>query len=89
MNAGVAAIGCNIHDRMSAFVIVVDTPYAGTTSAEGRVVLHNGAGAGALTIWHQDLRAPGGKLTRAVASGRPPAGETVIVDLRPAQSGHH
>ena len=37
--AGVVAIGCNIHDRMSGFIIVVDTPYAGKSDASGRVVI--------------------------------------------------
>ena len=33
--AGVAALGCNIHDQMLAYVRVVDTPYAGKTDATG------------------------------------------------------
>ena len=33
--AGEIALGCNIHDRMSAFVYVVDTPWFGKTGADG------------------------------------------------------
>lgn len=84
--AGVAAIGCNIHDRMSAFIVVVDTPYAMKTGPDGRVVLRGAAGAGKVTVWHEDLRAPGGQLTRPVAAERTAAGETIAIDLRVAAS---
>ena len=33
--AGVVTLGCNIHDRMLAFVVVVETPYFGITAADG------------------------------------------------------
>lgn len=37
---GVVALGCNIHDRMSAYVVVVDTPhFALTGKAAGRAEL--------------------------------------------------
>src|SRR5262245_52784583 len=36
--AGVVTLGCNIHDRMSAFVVVVDTPYFSQTK-DGRASL--------------------------------------------------
>ena len=35
---GVVAIGCNIHDQMSAYLVVVDTPYFAKT-ADGRALL--------------------------------------------------
>jgi plastocyanin len=37
---GVVTLGCNIHDRMSAYVVVVDTPYFATTRS-GRAELAN------------------------------------------------
>ena len=36
---GVVALGCNIHDQMSGFIVVVDTPYAAQTDAQGHVHL--------------------------------------------------
>jgi plastocyanin len=30
---GVVALGCNIHDQMSAYIVVVDTPYFAKTAA--------------------------------------------------------
>lgn len=50
--AGVAAVGCNIHDTMVAYIRVVDTPYAGKTGADGKVTLDLPAGAAAATVWH-------------------------------------
>jgi plastocyanin len=36
---GLVVLGCNIHDQMLAWVVVVDTPYFGKTSANGLVEL--------------------------------------------------
>ena len=36
---GVVVLGCNIHDMMAAWVVVVDTPYFGKTAAGGTSVL--------------------------------------------------
>ena len=67
---GVVALGCNIHDQMTAFIDVVDTPWAAKTDAQGNVVL-NGVPAGTVTvaIWHPYLRAPGNSLSKTVALG--------------------
>lgn len=50
--AGIAAIGCNIHDAMVAYIRVVDTPYAGKTGADGTAVLDLPASAAIATVWH-------------------------------------
>ena len=56
---GVAVLGCNIHDNMTAWVVVVDTPYFGRSAAPGKVVLGNvPAGSYNLRVWHPGL-APG------------------------------
>ena len=36
---GIAVLGCNIHDNMTAWVVIVDTPWYGQTGADGRLVL--------------------------------------------------
>lgn len=54
---GTAVLGCNIHDAMTAFIRVVDTPHFGKTGADGKVVLDVPAGAHALTVWHAGLAA--------------------------------
>ena len=54
--SGVAAIGCNIHDQMIAYVYVADAPYAAITDASGRAELHDvPAGAYRANLWHPQL----------------------------------
>jgi plastocyanin len=56
--AGVANLGCNIHDRMSAYIVVVDTPHFAATDKDGRISLANlGAGKYVVHVWHPELRA--------------------------------
>lgn len=63
--AGVVALGCNIHDAMSGFVLVVDTPYAVQTDANGRATLPGvPAGAVSVRIWHPTIRAPDNMLSQ-------------------------
>lgn len=86
--AGIAAVGCNIHDQMQAYIVVVDTPFVGRTGADGAVLIRGAAGAGELRVWHPDLRARGGLATRAVTL--PAAGavqQAFVIQLR-ASGGH-
>lgn len=53
---GVATLGCNIHDRMSARIVVVDTPLFARTDAKGQAVLDLPAGEHELLLWHASLR---------------------------------
>ena len=54
--AGVAVLGCNIHDNMVAWVVVVDTPYFGRSAKAGPVSLGNvPAGSYRLRAWHPGL----------------------------------
>lgn len=49
---GTAALGCNVHDRMNAWVHVVDTPLFARTDARGEATLEVPAGAHLLRGWH-------------------------------------
>jgi plastocyanin len=50
---GAAVLGCNIHDRMAAWVVVVDTPYHTRTDATGRAQLSGvPPGPYRLRAWH-------------------------------------
>jgi len=49
---GVATLGCNIHDRMSAHVVVVDTPLFARTDAKGQATFDLPAGEHAVKAWH-------------------------------------
>ena len=55
--SGVVALGCNIHDQMVGWVLVVDTPYyARTPAATGKVQLDNvPPGTYTLRTWHARL----------------------------------
>ena len=66
--AGVVALGCNIHDQMSAFIVVTDSAWTARTNAQGLVTFADAPNApGRVTVWHPYLRAPGGQLQEAVA----------------------
>jgi len=54
--AGIAVLGCNIHDTMVAWVVVVDTPWFGRTGTDGRLQLPQvPAGSYRLRTWHPSL----------------------------------
>ena len=50
---GVVTLGCNIHDWMSAYLFVSETPYFAVTGADGKVAI-KGVPAGTYTVrvWH-------------------------------------
>ena len=59
-SAGTVALGCNIHDQMSGFIKVVDTPFAAKTDSSGMLTIPGlPAGRAALTVWQERLRARG------------------------------
>ena len=64
--SGVAVLGCNIHDDMVGWIVVVETPHFGTSAASGQVRLDNvPAGQYTLRVWHPRL--PTGAEARATA----------------------
>jgi hypothetical protein len=54
---GVATLGCNIHDRMSAHIVVVDTPLFASSDAAGAARFDLPAGDHVLLFWHARLGA--------------------------------
>jgi len=63
---GLVVLGCNIHERMLAFVYVVDTPYFAKTGSEGKARIEQlPAGAYQLRLWHPrlDVESPPRPLT--------------------------
>lgn len=50
---GLVRIFCNVHHSMVSYLMVVDTPYFTTSTAEGEFQLDDlPAGSGTLTVWH-------------------------------------
>lgn len=53
---GEIAMGCNIHDWMSGYILVVDTPYFAKTNANGIAVFPNTIkGDYQLNVWHPQM----------------------------------
>ncbi|MCU7370810.1 methylamine utilization protein [Paucibacter sp. O1-1] len=55
---GIATLGCNIHDKMSAHIVVVDTPLFAKTDAQGLLKLDLPAGEHNLKVWHPRVGRP-------------------------------
>ena len=65
--AGVVALGCNIHDQMSAFVVVTDSAWTARTNAQGMVEFGDTPNApGRVIVWHPYLRSPSGTMQAAI-----------------------
>lgn len=81
---GIAVLGCNIHDNMVAWVVVVETPHHAKTDGTGKARLDGvAAGAWRLRSWHPALPpgAPAQEQALAVAAG----GSTAAVRLAGAR----
>ncbi|CAN7404020.1 methylamine utilization protein [Pseudomonas sp. LjRoot71] len=66
---GLVTLGCNIHDWMLGFILVLDTPWFAQTDAQGKARLNFDAAAGqTLQLWHPRIADPQETLNRAVPS---------------------
>ncbi|MBI2813913.1 MAG: methylamine utilization protein [Opitutae bacterium] len=54
---GLVTLGCNIHDWMLAYIVVVPTPWFAKTDAAGLATLAAPAGRYRLELWHPRLAA--------------------------------
>ena len=79
---GTVAIGCNIHDSMSAYIRVVDTPYYATTGANGRVTLNVPEGDGSLAVWQPTLDGPEHQSVKNITVGKMAAAQTFSIKVR-------
>jgi hypothetical protein len=78
---GVVALGCNIHDWMSSYVVVVATPYFAKTPADGAVTITGLApGKYQLEIWHPRL-ASDTRRELTIATGEAPL-QTISIVLK-------
>lgn len=55
---GVVSVGCNIHDWMRSYVVVLDTPWFARSGPDGVVRLSAPAGRYRREIWHYRLAQP-------------------------------
>ena len=73
-----AALGCNIHDRMSAHVVVVDTPTFARTDDKGQASFDLPAGEHTAKAWHAGQKSP---MLQSVRLDVPAAGGVVTLTL--------
>lgn len=85
---GVVILGCNIHDFMLAYVLVLETPYFARTGADGKARLTDlPAGSYELRAWHPRLPGaaePASQPVAVAASGSTSA--TFRLTLQPERS---
>lgn len=77
---GIAVLGCNIHDAMAAWMVVVETPYYGRSPIGGHITLENvPPGAYRLRAWHPGLPVGAPALDQALTLA--PAGSSTTIKL--------
>lgn len=81
---GIVTIGCNIHDWMTAYVCIVETPFFAVTGADGRAQVRGlAAGAYRAEVWQPRIKgAPSGS-AQQITVGSEPARVTFALDLKP------
>jgi plastocyanin len=79
---GIVAIGCNIHDWMSAYVCVLETPFFAITGADGNAQLRGlAAGAYDVEVWQPRLKGePSANKQQVTVAG--PAKVEFALDLK-------
>jgi plastocyanin len=80
---GVVALGCNIHDAMSAFIVVTDSPWTVRTNAQGVAAFDAPNAPGRVTVWHPYLRAPANLVQANLGAGQRAANFTVRLRAPP------
>jgi plastocyanin len=82
---GVVALGCNIHDGMSAFIYITDTAWTARTNAQGIAAFPDAPNApGRVAVWHPYLRTPGGTMQQALSPGQRVASFSVRLRAPPS-----
>ena len=67
---GIAVIGCNIHDQMAAWIVVVDTPFYAVTGADGNAKINVAmAGSYRVKVWHPGLPGTSDGLSQPLTVG--------------------
>lgn len=89
-STGTAALGCNIHDGMVAFVRVVDTPHAAKTDEAGAAVIRNAPpGPVIVSVWHPYAKAKDQSVAaKAVVAAEGATKLVVTLDVT-SMSRHH
>jgi plastocyanin len=88
--AGIVVIGCNIHDGMLGYIVVVDTPYFAQTNELGIAALTNlPSGAYAVSAWTPRVRPSGLPPAQQVALSEPAGALEIRIAGRLAPAHPH
>ena len=86
--SGVVTLGCNIHDQMLGYILIVDSNVFAKTDANGVAILSvDDSSSGAVRIWSPRITSKGETLYQAMPENRP--GDVVFNlsgKLRPAHA---
>jgi hypothetical protein len=77
---GTVTLGCNIHDWMIGYIVVLDTPYFGKTGGDGKARLDAPPGKYRMRVWHSRLNGAPQEQDVILAAGKPLA-VAVAVDV--------
>ena len=81
---GVVALGCNIHDGMTAFIMVTDSAWTAKTGPNGIAQFADAPNVpGRLTVFHPYLRAKGNVVEKLVAAANRSASFTLALRSPP------
>lgn len=82
---GVVELGCNIHDWMLGYIVIVDTPHFAITGKDGMVTIQAPAGKYRLQVWHEWQRSgPAQPAVRSIVVGAGGTRERIDIDVQPA-----
>ncbi len=82
---GPVVLGCNIHDQMVAWVLVVDTPWFAKTNSNGEASITAPDGDYEIALWHPGQRREADK-TPLGLSGK--INKTFVLDAAPVSGAH-
>jgi len=79
---GIAVLGCNIHDKMAAWVVVVDTPLHTRSAATGKAKIEGVApGNYRLRVWHPGLAAAAEPTSMSLTVGTADVDQSITLNL--------
>jgi plastocyanin len=90
--SGVAAIGCNIHDKMVTYVYVTDSKWTTLTRSDGSGTIASvPKGEYTATIWHPQLKPGVPSPSQSITVGTQPLNVPLTLPLvaQAHMSGHH
>lgn len=71
--SGVVLLGCNIHEQMSAYIIVVDTPFFATTTSGQASLADVTPGRYTLHVWYAGMKEEPAPVSVTIAADEHPS----------------